>query len=72
MSERHLILRVESADGVFDAVRKFLNERDTGYIEEVSASSPIVIESLGDKAYVYVTKVVQCDLHDILRLLGEQ
>lgn len=72
MSERHLILRVENADGVSDAVQSFLNEHDTGHVEEVSAATPIVIESLGDKAFVYVTKVVQCDLHDILRLLEER
>lgn len=67
--ERHEILRVESFDGDVKAVQSFLNEHDAGYIAEVTPEQPIIVEALGDKACVYVTKIVQCELRDVLRLL---
>ncbi|WP_343004557.1 peptide ABC transporter permease [Bifidobacterium longum] len=67
--ERHEILRVESFDGDVKAVQSFLNEHDAGYIAEVTPEQPIIVEALGNKACVYVTKIVQCELRDILRLL---
>lgn len=66
---RHEILRVESFDGDVKAVQSFLNEHDAGYIAEVTPEQPIIVEALGNKACVYVTKIVQCELGDILRLL---
>lgn len=66
---RHEILRVESFDGDVKAVQSFLNEHDAGYITEVTPEQPIIVEALGNKACVYVTKIVQCELGDILRLL---
>lgn len=67
--ERHEILRVESFDGDVKAVQSFLNEHDAGYIAEVTPEQPIIVEALGNKACVYVTKIVQCELRDVLRLL---
>ena len=67
--ERHEILRVESFDGDVKAVQSFLNEHDAGYIAEVTPEQPIIVEALGNKACVYVTKIVQCELGDVLRLL---
>lgn len=67
--ERHEILRVESFDGDVKAVQSFLNEHDAGYIAEVTPEQPIIVEALGNKACVYVTKIVQCELRDGLRLL---
>ncbi len=32
-------------------------------------SKSIIVEALGNKACVYVTKIVQCELRDVLRLL---
>ena len=46
-----------------------LNEHDAGYIAEVTPEQPIIVEALGNKACVYVTKIVQCELRDVLRLL---
>ena len=66
---RHEILRVESFDGDVKAVQSFLNEHDAGYIAEVTPEQPIIVEALGNKACVYVTKIVQCELGDVLRLL---
>lgn len=66
---RHEILRVESFDGDVKAVQSFLNEHDAGYIAEVTPEQPIIVEALGNKACVYVTKIVQCELRDVLRLL---
>lgn len=57
-----------SEDGV-KAVQSFLNEHDAGYIAEVTPEQPIIVEALGNKACVYVTKIVQCELRDVLRLL---
>lgn len=68
--ERHEILRVESFDGDVKAVQSFLNEHDAGYIAEVTPEQPIIVEALGNKACVYVTKIVQCELRDVLRLLA--
>lgn len=67
--ERHEILRVESFDGDVKAVQSFLNEHDAGYIAEVTPEQPIIVEALGNKACVYVTKIVQCELRDVFRLL---
>lgn len=69
LQERHEILRVESFDGDVKAVQSFLNEHDAGYIAEVTPEQPIIVEALGNKACVYVTKIVQCELRDVLRLL---
>lgn len=66
---RHEILRFESFDGDVKAIQSFLNEHDAGYIAEVTPEQPIIVEALGNKACVYVTKIVQCELGDILRLL---
>lgn len=66
---RYEILRVESFDGDVKAVQSFLNEHDAGYIAEVTPEQPIIVEALGNKACVYVTKIVQCELGDVLRLL---
>ena len=52
-----------------EAVQSFLNEHDAGYIAEVTPEQPIIVEALGNKACVYVTKIVQCELRDVLRLL---
>ena len=45
------------------------NLQDAGYIAEVTPEQPIIVEALGNKACVYVTKIVQCELGDVLRLL---
>lgn len=66
---RHEILRVESFDGDVKAVQSFLNDHDTGYIAAVTNDRPIIIEALGDKAFIYVTKIAECELRDVLRLL---
>lgn len=66
---RYEILRIESFDGDVKAVQSFLNEHDAGYIAEVTPEQPIIVEALGNKACVYVTKIVQCELGDVLRLL---
>lgn len=66
---RYEILRIESFDGDVKAVQSFLNEHDAGYIAEVTPEQPIIVEALGNKACVYVTKIVQCELRDVLRLL---
>lgn len=67
--DRRALLRVESFDGDVKAVQSFLNEHDAGYIAEVTPEQPIIVEALGNKACVYVTKIVQCELRDVLRLL---
>lgn len=66
---RHEILRIESFDGDVKAIQSFLNDHDTGYIAAVTNDRPIIIEALGDKAFIYVTKIAECELRDVLRLL---
>lgn len=63
------LVSVGEGDGDVKAVQSFLNEHDAGYIAEVTPEQPIIVEALGNKACVYVTKIVQCELRDVLRLL---
>lgn len=69
MSNRHEILSITAVDGNTKAIQSFLNDHDTGYIAAVTPDHPIIIEALGDKAFVYVTKIAECELRDVLRLL---
>lgn len=47
------------------------NLQDAGMLRMKASlySEAAVREALGDKACVYVTKIVQCELRDVLRLL---